>query len=694
MALHQTFELEITRQKNRLKIHAHSRADAARATVRHFEEKAFDVARVDAKCREVSRLLNNANLRGSLAGEVNAQLKTTGFSLFEELLPHDIQKELIETPCESLVITIDDSLVHVPWELLHDGNTFLCRKFSMGRIIRSRYKVPKKRMRSLFFPLKVLILCDPCRNLKNAYREGDCLRKELDQSSSLVHADLFNRKVDLHTIKECVRDYDIIHYAGHADHLPENPSESGWLLEQGKFTPRDILDLSHNLPMPALVFSNACQTGRTEEWIDDGMYNRKMFGMAHAFLLSGVQHYIGTFWDVLDESSYTFSNAFYHNLIAGKSIGTALQKARETLIASYGEDAVLWASYVLYGDPDFRYFEADTAKATHAPGSPHEVYDGSAPLSAGAVRSLPPDRKTFGLTVFTYIVVLAALLFGFFIIKDKLQSPSLQHAAKAPVPATVDGTTKKDIADILKKLSKKYEQQKKVLPRVTPQDTWTSSPRTLSFLGFSIIGISREKREHEQLLSAVFSHALHKTGRLTLLERERISDIMEELHISTSDIADRNMALSMLGKLLGVRFICTGEIIKLKKNTSIAVRVIETATSHIIISVNRDVGDDEVRAVIESCAHDVAEQLETLHPLKGIITGIDGKDVTLNIGTAAGVTRGMLFTVLDDIETQSPASRGVGTLKIVQEEQHTSVAAVQNTGAGFTKGLRVINKKN
>jgi len=109
--------------------------------------------------------------------------------------------------------------------------------------------------------------------------------------------------------------------------------------------------------MPALIFSNACQSARTEEWGLKEFFQDEIFGLANAFILAGVKHYIGTFWEILDEPSRRFALEFYKNILAGSSVGEALRLARIKLINDYGEETIVWASYLLYGDPTYNYMD-------------------------------------------------------------------------------------------------------------------------------------------------------------------------------------------------------------------------------------------------------------------------------------------------------------------------------------------------
>lgn len=106
--------------------------------------------------------------------------------------------------------------------------------------------------------------------------------------------------------------------------------------------------------MPALVFSNACQSGQSNDWSVDDQAQR-IFGLANAFLLSGVQHYIGTFWETVDEPSSDFAKRFYAAIADGKAIGISLRDARRAPIVLGVIETLAWTNYMLYGDPGREY---------------------------------------------------------------------------------------------------------------------------------------------------------------------------------------------------------------------------------------------------------------------------------------------------------------------------------------------------
>jgi len=403
-------EIDISRDNETLKVTASEKTGKTQSTISAYEELQVTMARIDEHCRDVTDTLNRANIRGRVSKDILNKLRDVGQVLFDELLTAKAKAALRGARVQDVVFTIEDSLVQIPWELLHDGEQFLCQKFNMGRIVKTRHGVVNIKQRELSRPLKMLIVSDPRGDLENSAKEGRLIREKLDVNPSFISANQKSGQVTAAYLKEKIRNFDVVHYAGHADYTPEDPSGSGWLLEGGKFTADDVIKLVGGRPMPALVFCNACQSGQTGEWKLEAGYNQEIFGLANAFLLSGVQHYIGTFWEILDEPGALFATEFYTALMEGASIGEAMRQARMCLIKEYGEDTIVWASYMLYGDPGFSYLEVEEETDAES-----EETAASGLKEAAQLRNAPADTVAFqsakkSLTVKTMIAGVAAVV--------------------------------------------------------------------------------------------------------------------------------------------------------------------------------------------------------------------------------------------------------------------------------------------
>jgi tetratricopeptide (TPR) repeat protein len=155
-----------------------------------------------------------------------------------------------------------------------------------------------------------------------------------------------------------LRDYDIVHFAGHCEYDQDNPENIGWLLSDGRLTTQDILALGETPSLPSLVFSNACYSAKAGRDSADLDYQKKTYSLAAAFLFSGVRHYIGAIRNIEDPVSFVFAKEFYLQLIKGGPVGECVRLARIKLIKEYGLASMHWANYLLYGDPGFALLRA------------------------------------------------------------------------------------------------------------------------------------------------------------------------------------------------------------------------------------------------------------------------------------------------------------------------------------------------
>jgi class 3 adenylate cyclase/CHAT domain-containing protein len=360
--------LEASRENGHIKISVHERREGGERTLRPYETVDVAWEQIERGRHEIITLLNRANRRAKVTREILTSLKKSGQILFDLLIPPKVREKISSTDAENLILYVDDRLVHIPWELLFDGKQFLCRRFAMGRIVSTRQAPTSLSSRIPKAPFKVLVVGDPRGDLDASYQEGIEIKTFLDEKRDIFHVDFKSHPVDVPFVKKNLRDYDIVHYAGHADYHSENPSESAWLLKNGRLRAGEISAMGGLQPMPSLVFSNACQSGHSGEWRVSAEYEQQIFGLANAYLLSGVQHYIGTFWEILDEPSWFFAKRFYSFLAEGLKIGEAVRRARVELIDTYGEETIVWATYMLYGDPTFEFALPDQEPvATPAP---------------------------------------------------------------------------------------------------------------------------------------------------------------------------------------------------------------------------------------------------------------------------------------------------------------------------------------
>ncbi len=289
-------------------------------------------------------------------------LQNLGEALYKDLL-EDVGPKLKRIASKNLFLKLDDDLLSIPWELCYDGSEYLGLKYNLGRqvVVSPKFYINSYQTRSLQYPLRVLLLADPTETLPGAVKECDQIHKQLSKIDGLRENLEFKSgtEIKLNKLLKDLTYYDLVHFAGHAHFDAKNPNESGWEINPEKKEYLTAYMLAANTA-PPIVFANACESG-TQALGEKGhahekqSYQSEIFGIASGFLMGGIKNYIGTFTYVNDVTSVEFAVEFYKKLVTqGETVGSAVRNAREHIFKKYGAEHILWASYMLYGDPEFK----------------------------------------------------------------------------------------------------------------------------------------------------------------------------------------------------------------------------------------------------------------------------------------------------------------------------------------------------
>jgi CHAT domain-containing protein len=604
------FVITVIKETGKIKISGYEKLSDEQKTMLRYEELQIEEEKIHQYKAEIIDLLNRASKRGHVNGDILNKLKTTGQFLYDELFSIEIKRKLSGTAAGDLIISIDDNLVDIPWELLYDGKSFLCLRFNIGRLVRTRQSISETSSRNIKLPLKMLILSNPQGNLKSAYLEGFSIRDELEYLDNTVHINVKSNDITSNFVKSNIRNFDIVHYSGHADYDSSTPSESGFLLEDGKLKASDIINLIGTVPFPSLVFSNACKSGHTDKWAVGEHYGKEIYGLANAFLLAGVNHYIGTFWDVQDEPGLHFALAFYNELMQGAMIGEAVRAARLELIRRYGEDTIIWASYMLYGDPSFKYVglkrsEAHNAETLKYQGTVREQVE----ALSGNTRSIEATAE-FNSKKRTWILIGAGLLLilgvlgVFYIGKPRMNIPVRQ--VEVPVAEILKD---EKIDALVASLIRAYEERQKKGVTHIASASLKAQP-AMVFLNIKNYGVNDADKEY---ILAKVADILQSTKKMQVVEREVLDKLLQELKLSSSQLADPANALKV-GKILSAGIISTGSIVRDGNEWQISLRLIETETTSVKAAITETVITKEKDVVAENLSNEILKKVLAEYP--------------------------------------------------------------------------------
>lgn len=255
----------------------------------------------------------------------------------------------------SVPLTIDVQDTEIPWELLHDGTDFLSLKIPLSKRFITAEK-PKSNEIRKHQRVRILIVgvsktkVDGFKELQYVTSETNSLIARLKEIEYIDVDSLQDEEAteDAFIEKIVSGDYNIIHFSGHSGFVLGNILDSYLVLYDHKVPSSDV---KRSLDGNPLVFLNTCTSG-SDSHVENqiGYAGSYTIGLASAFILGGATNSIGALWNVNDQAAADFSISFYEHVLGGEMVAEAIRKTRIHIKNKY-PDKLVWASYVLYGDP-------------------------------------------------------------------------------------------------------------------------------------------------------------------------------------------------------------------------------------------------------------------------------------------------------------------------------------------------------
>lgn len=253
----------------------------------------------------------------------------------------------------------------IPFELMHDGNEYLCFETVLTRKL-AQEALPLTRKTEPFYrfladlvkrgeTLRVLLVgANADGKIPGVETEVAELAKEIElevrRLGLKLHIDVLRGSA---TAWEIVRDrlqhggYQIFHYAGHGRYDAGLPEVSGLVLGQGLtrrvLTATDLKLLLSGTEL-RLAFLSCCLGARTAAQAGRGDFQ----GVLEALARADVPYVLGYRWTLGDDVALELARAFYRALWQYLEPGPALLDARIAVsMGPLGRDGETWASPVL-----------------------------------------------------------------------------------------------------------------------------------------------------------------------------------------------------------------------------------------------------------------------------------------------------------------------------------------------------------
>jgi hypothetical protein len=288
------------------------------------------------------------------------ELRAFGGELCDELLPSELQAVLWKHRAKIKNIQVISAEPFIPWELVclkQPGKAMSSKARFLGQMGMVRWPNDGG-----WPPTQLRVREGRARHVIPRYPHPDYKLPEAEQEAAFLEQHFKSTEVEpqVGPVRKLLSQggaFDLLHFACHGGAEQDNISNAHILMEgrveNGQYLPApldagvvrqwsDLVGAGNQRP---IVVLNACQIGRA------GYQLTGIGGFADAFLVRGAGAFVGTLWAVGDYPARSFTEAFYAELLEGKTVADATVAAREA--ARKAGDAT-WLAYVVYAHPHAR----------------------------------------------------------------------------------------------------------------------------------------------------------------------------------------------------------------------------------------------------------------------------------------------------------------------------------------------------
>ncbi|MBU1565966.1 MAG: hypothetical protein KJ630_10100 [Proteobacteria bacterium] len=170
------------------------------------------------------------------------------------------------------------------------------------------------------------------------------------------------------------------------------------------------------------------------------------------------------------------------------------------------------------------------------------------------------------------------------------------------------------------------------------------SKTKIAVLDFQLQGENFDNKDMGTIVAEWFITAMVREGRFDVVERRMLEKILGEQQLAMTGVVDATSA-TQIGKLLGVKVIITGSVMKFRDVTEINARIIDVESASIIAAENVK---SVATAKLQDMVIEMSGKIIKNFPLFGYVVNRSGDSVTLDLGLRTGVKTGMRFIVFKE----------------------------------------------
>lgn len=306
-----------------ISLKSHSKARGKNGT-NHLAQQVSNTERVVLKVSRpqikemATKFINEVKNQGIIRSN-------SGHKLYKELIT-PLEAKLKANNIDTLIVSADSGLRSIPIAALNDGQQFLIEKYKYALIpsfglTASHYTGKIQNAQILAMGVTQSIDNQPA--LPSAGTEVSSLIKNIWQGKGLS---LIDEKATLENLTSTSKsqNFDILHFATHAQFQPGQLSNSYIQVWNGKLQLNKLKNLSQELRwnQVSMLVLSACQTALGDDQAE--------LGFAGMGVQAGIKTAIGTLWKVNDEAAMAFMTEFYSRL---KTAPTKAEAFKQTQLA-------------------------------------------------------------------------------------------------------------------------------------------------------------------------------------------------------------------------------------------------------------------------------------------------------------------------------------------------------------------------
>lgn len=258
----------------------------------------------------------------------------------------------------------------------------------------------------------------------------------------------------------------------------------------------------------------------------------------------------------------------------------------------------------------------------------------------------------------------------------------LAEKAEKMIAIQKDEHRRVQLDHLISDLVQRYKKQKQQMSTQS-EDQWTSRPMVLTFIDIKESGGLTARDGLAVVIATRLGELLNASGRVEVVERAIIEQLLSELKLGTSELADPNTGLR-LGKILAAKLIGTGTIIYMPGGTLLNFRFIDTETTAVANTITRHLAPNaDIKRALYALNRQILEDVIKNYPLRGFVVQVNGEEVMLNIGNKQGVTLGSAFEVVEEGEPVTykgkilrSSLKSIGRLEVIRVEPDLCFARV------------------